>query len=112
MVLRFSEDAHADIKALPKNVRNLLKKELQKLAANPRGVSLELREPLHGFRSYHWRNHRIIFMISDELETLAVAAGGKRLPGAHADVYRKLEQLACEGKLAEQILSTLRRLAD
>ena len=107
--VRFSSEAHADIKALPKSIRNSLKKELMKLAADPVNLSLELREPLQGFRSYHWRNYRVVFIVSAELKSIAIAAVGKRIPGTHADVYRKLEQLAREGKLAEQLLSALRR---
>ena len=106
--VRFTTEAHSDVQALPKNVRNSLKKEIQKLAADPTGQSLELREPLRDWRSYHWRNYRIIFMVLEELETIAIAAVGKRLPGAQADIYRQLERLAREGKLAERILKTLR----
>ena len=106
--VRFSAAAHADIKALPKNARNSLKKEILKLAADPVGLSLELREPLRGFRSYHWRDCRVIFIVSVQLEAIAIAAVGKRVPGTQDDVYRKLERLASEGKLAERILAALR----
>ena len=110
--VRFSAEAHADVRGLPKHIRNSLRKELLKLAADPVGLSLELREPLQGFRSYHWRNYRVVFVLSDELKSIAVAAVGQRLAGTNADVYRKLEQLARKGKLAGQILSVLRRLID
>ena len=110
--VRFSAEAHADVRGLPKHVRNSLKKELRRLAADPVGLSLELREPLQGFRSFHWRNYRVVFILSEELKSIAVAAVGQRLPGTNADVYRKLERLAREGKLAEQILLALRRLID
>ena len=106
----FTAEAHSDIKALPKNVRNSLKKKIQKLAADPIGPSLELREPLQGWRSYHWRNYRILFMVLEGLETIAISAVGKRLPGAQADIYRQLERLAREGKLAERLLEILREI--
>ena len=106
--VRFTAEAHADIKALPKNVKNSLQKEIRKLAADPIGPSLELREPLQGWRSHLWRNYRIVFMVLEDLETIVIAAVGKRLPGAQTDVYRQLERLAREGKLAEQLLKAFR----
>ena len=104
----FTAEAHSDIKALPKNVRNSLRKEIEKLAADPVGPSLDLRDPLQGWRSYHWHNYRIIFAVLEDLETVAIAAVGKRLPQSQADVYRRLEGLAKEGKLAEAILRAMR----
>ena len=106
--IRFTREAAEDIRALPKNVRNSLKKEIQKLAADPFGPSLELREPLEAWRSYHWGNYRIIFRVFGDLETIAIAAVGKRRPGLQTDVYRKLERLVREGKLAEKILRAIR----
>ena len=106
--VRLIREAVEDVKALPKHVRNSLKKEISKLAANPIGMSLPLRAPLEGWRSYHWRNYRILFMVFDEFETIAVAAVGKRHPGSQTDIYRKLERLAQEGKLAEKVLKILR----
>ncbi len=104
----FTPEGKQDVDALPKKVKNSLKKEIQKLAADPRGASMPLREPLECWRSYHWRNYRIIFMLFDDMETIAVAAVGKRLPRSKLDVYRKLERLASEGKLAQKILTALR----
>lgn len=106
--VRFTREALEDVKALPKNVRNSLKKEIPKLAAHPIGLSLPLREPLEGWRSYHWRNYRIIFMAFEGLQTIAVGAVGKRHPGSQSDIYRKLERLAQEGKLAEKVLKIMR----
>ena len=104
----FTPEGKQDVDALPKKVKNSLKKEIQKLAADPLGASIALREPLECWRSYHWRNYRIIFMLFDDMETIAVAAVGKRLPRSKLDVYRKLERLASEGKLAQKILAALR----
>ena len=104
----FTPEGKQDVDALPKKLKNSLKKEIQKLPADPHGVSLPLREPLEGWRSYHWRYYRILFMLFDNMETIAVAAVGKRLPQSKMDVYRKLERLAREGKLAQKILAALR----
>ena len=109
--VRFTPEAVKDVKAFPKNFRNSLKKEFQKLAADPLGRSLQLREPLPGWRSYHWRNYRIIFMVFEDLQTIAVGAVGKRRPGSQTDVYRKLERLVQEGKLAEKVLKTVREFS-
>lgn len=106
--VRFTPPAAEDVQALPKNFRNSLRKEFQNLAADPMGSSLQLREPLEGWRSYHWRNYRILFMVFEELPTIAVAAVGKRRSGSQTDVYRKLERLAQQGKLAEKLLRALR----
>ena len=106
--VRFTAAAHADIKSLPRNVQNSLKKEFQKLISDPIAQSLELREPLQGWRSYHWRNYRVIFNVFEGEEVIAVVAVGKRLPQSKTDVYRKLERLVREGKLAERILQTMR----
>ncbi len=109
--VRFTREAVEDVKGLPKNVQNSLKKEIRELAADPLGPSLELREPLKGWRSYHWRNYRIIFRVFVDLETIAIAAIGKRLPRSQRDVYQKLERLAREGKLAEKILKAVKEFS-
>jgi mRNA-degrading endonuclease RelE of RelBE toxin-antitoxin system len=106
--VRFTRGAVEDVRALPKNVRNSLKKEISQLAANPIGSSLPLREPLAGWRSYHWRNYRIIFVALEQSRTIVVEAVGKRDPGSQSDIYQKLERLAQEGKLAEKLLQILR----
>ena len=54
-VLRFTDSGLADVKALPKNVRNALKKELlTKVSANPENCSEALHGPLAEFRSFHF----------------------------------------------------------
>jgi mRNA-degrading endonuclease RelE of RelBE toxin-antitoxin system len=108
-VLMFTQDGLADVKALPKNVKNSLKKELQqKVASEPYGCSIALAEPLKGWRSFHWRNYRIVFKVYDDAKAVAIAGVGARLPRSKSDIYRKLETLASEGKLAENILRLLR----
>ena len=109
--IRFTQEAVEEVKALPKNVRNSLRKEIRKLAADPLGPSLELRDPLHGWRSYHWQNYRIVFRVLEDWKTVAIAAVGKRLPGSQTDIYRKLERLAREGKLADTLLRAVREFA-
>ncbi len=108
-VIKFTDGGLADVKALPKNVRNSLQTVLlQKLAPDPVRHSTELREPLQGFRSLHWRKYRVVFKIFEELKIIAMAGIGERSPQSRLNIYRRLEELAAKGKLAESVLSTLR----
>ncbi len=108
-VLRFTEDGLADIKGLPKSVKNSLKKALVKeLAADPYGCSVELVEPLKGWRSFHGGKYRVVFKVYEDSRAIAIAGVGRRLPQSRSDIYRRLETLAAEGKLAENILRLFR----
>ncbi len=107
--IQFTEDALRDAKSLPKNVRNSLAKELKKkLTKDPAGCSEELRGPLAGWRSFHYRKYRVIFKLYPDLKIIAVAGIGKHSSQSNRDIYRKLELLAKRGRLAESILATLR----
>ena len=106
---RFISDAMGDIKRLPKNVKNILRKEIAgKLCRDPLGRSYELEEPLHGWRSFRYRNYRVIFQVFAAEKALVIAAVGERQPQARTDVYRKLEALVEQGRLADRILAALR----
>ena len=105
----FTDAALADVKSLPKNIKNVIKKEIrERLSKDPYGCSASLEEPLQEWRSFHCRNYRIVFRVLDDLKVLAIAAIGPRLPQSRADIYRRLESLAKEGRLAERVLATLR----
>lgn len=107
--VQFTDDGLADVKALPKNVRNFLRKEIgEKLARDPRGCSIELREPLRDWRSFSCQKYRVVFRVYDDRKVVAIAGVGKRLPQSRQDIYKKLERLAAEGRLAEKVLRTLR----
>ena len=106
--VKFTSAAVADVKAIPKNIRNSLKKALRgEFTKDSFGCSKELREPLEGFRSFHWESYRVVFMVDPDLEAVVVAGVGLRSPESAANVYRKLELLAATGKLAEQMQRTL-----
>jgi len=108
--LEFTGPALADVKALPKNTRNSLKKALaQQLARYPESCSGELEEPLAGFRSFHWRRHRVVFKLFADRELIAIVGVGERSPQSVANIYRRLEELAARGKLAEAVLAVLRQ---
>ncbi len=107
--LKFTDAGKADVVSLPQASKNSLRKELlSRLAVNPYGCSVALREPLKGYRSFRWRDYRVVFMVFEDLQAVAIAGIGKRLSQSKQDVYRRLEALAREGKLAEKILVTLR----
>jgi mRNA-degrading endonuclease RelE of RelBE toxin-antitoxin system len=108
-ILKFTDDGLQDVRALPKNERNVLKKELkQKLANDPYGCTTPLRGALEGWRSFLWDNRRVVVKVYDDLRAIAIAGVGERNHTSGEDVYKKLEALAIKGKLAEQVLITLR----
>ena len=109
-VIKFTQAGLTDVKRVPKNIKNRLKKVLVKtLAADPLSCSTELSPPLGGFRSFHWRQYRIVFRVFEDLNSVVIVAVGERSPQSAANIYRKLEMLASAGKLAESVLNTLRR---
>jgi mRNA-degrading endonuclease RelE of RelBE toxin-antitoxin system len=111
--IEFTKDGLEDAKALPKSVKNSLAKQLKsKLATDPIGCSEQLREPLVGWRSFHYAKYRVIFRSYEDLKIIAIAAIGKHSSRATEDVYRKLETLARSGQLADGILATLLSFSD
>jgi len=107
--IQFTDDALQDVRALAKNVRNSLSKELRnKLAKDPEGCSEKLREPLTGWRSFHSGRYRVVFRLYKDIKVIAIAGIGTHSSQATQDIYRKLELLARRGRLAEDVLATLR----
>jgi mRNA-degrading endonuclease RelE of RelBE toxin-antitoxin system len=107
--VQFTADGLKDAKHLPKGVRNSLAKALKnKLAVNPLRCSEELREPLAGWRSFHYGKYRVIFKLYEEMKLIAIAGIGEHSSQPTRDIYRKLELLAKRGRLAEDILAALR----
>lgn len=108
----FTSDALKQVKSLPKATRNSLKKEFrQTLLRDPGGCSEELvMDPLKGFRSFHWGEYRVVFQLCEEIKRITVVAVAKKSGHADSDVYKKLEDLARSGKLAEAILTTMKLL--
>ena len=108
-IVKFTDHGLADVKSLPKNVRNALKKEFEKkLMIDPKGCSEPLHGVLAGWFSFHYLEYRVIYKIFDDLKAIGVVGVGKHDADASADIYRKLEVLAKTGKLAESVLSTFR----
>jgi mRNA-degrading endonuclease RelE of RelBE toxin-antitoxin system len=107
---QFTADALQDIRGLPKNVRNALKKELQKkIHIDPIGCSEPLTGQLERFRSFHHGDYRVVYRVFTDLRVVAVVGIGKKDEDHQAEIYKNLEALASKGKLAEAVLRTLRR---
>jgi mRNA-degrading endonuclease RelE of RelBE toxin-antitoxin system len=105
---KFTSDAIADIKLLPKNVRNALRKELEKVVLkNPVGCSEALTGPLLHFRSFHFRDYRVIYRVFEDLKAVAFVGVGKKNAEHYAEIYKKLESLVQAGKLADSLLESL-----
>jgi mRNA-degrading endonuclease RelE of RelBE toxin-antitoxin system len=110
---RFTPEALNDIGKLPRNIKNALKKEFKKrIQPDPIGCSVELSEPLRGFRSFHLGKVRVIFRVYEDRKTIAVVGGGERTPTSESDIYKKLEKLASQGKLADKVLAALRMFSN
>ena len=109
---QFTDDAKADIRALPKNIRNSLKKEFERIVhVDPRGCSEKLGGELGDFRSFHYEEYRIVFRVFEDIKAISVVGVGKKDADHHAEIYRQLETLARNGQLAATVLETYRSLS-
>ncbi len=108
-IAQFIPEAVEDVKNLSKNLRNALKKEFEKtILKDPVGCSDALSEPLAGFRSFHFRDYRVVYRVYEDMNVIAVVGVGEKSAYRHSDVYKKLEKLASTGKLADTVLKNLR----
>jgi mRNA-degrading endonuclease RelE of RelBE toxin-antitoxin system len=102
-----------DIKRLPKNVRNALKKQFEnKIHIDPIGCSEPLTGVLAAYRSFHYGSYRVVYRVFEDVKTISVVGLGKKDKDHRTDLYRKLEVLAEKGRLAEAILESYRSIAD
>jgi mRNA-degrading endonuclease RelE of RelBE toxin-antitoxin system len=106
---KFIDEALEDVKRLPKNVRNALKKEFaKKVHVNP----IECSEPLFGileaYRSFHYGDYRVVYRVFEDIRAVSVVGVGKKDKAHQTDLYQRLEELAKKGRLAEAILETYR----
>jgi hypothetical protein len=108
-VLEFTSEALADITTIPKHLKGPLKRVLlQKVAVDPNGCSHELHGELSGYRSFTWREYRVVYRVFDDLKAVAVVGLDLRSPHSKENIYRRLETLARTGKLAQGLLFSLR----
>lgn len=107
--IKFTDDGLRDVKELPKNVRNALKEQLmKKLMINPQGCGEPLHGSLEGWNSFHYLEYRVVYRVFDDLLAIGIAGIGKHDKEAEVDIYRRLEDVAKNGKLAESVLVALR----
>jgi mRNA-degrading endonuclease RelE of RelBE toxin-antitoxin system len=108
-IIKFTDEGLQDVKDLPKHVKNSLKKELvEKVQRDPVGCAEELQGILAGWYSFHYYEYRVIYRIFDDLSAVSIAGIGRHDPDANVDIYRRLESVMQNGKLAESVLITLR----
>ena len=109
---KFTPDALASIKELPRNVKNRLKKEFEKkIHINPTGCSEPLTGELEGFRSFHFGDYRVVYKVFEDIHAVSVVGIGKKDKNHYTNLYKRLENLAKQGKLAEAVLETYRSIA-
>jgi addiction module RelE/StbE family toxin len=108
----FTDDALKDVKNLPKNVRNALKKEFEKkIHVNPFSCSEELSGILGHYRSFHYGDYRVVYRVFEDIRVVSVVGLGKKNKDHRTDLYEHLEDLAKRGRLAEAVLETYRSIA-
>jgi mRNA-degrading endonuclease RelE of RelBE toxin-antitoxin system len=109
---KFTDDALEDIKKLPKNARNALKKEFQrKIHVDPVGCLEELSGILGDFRSFHYGEYRVVYRVFVDIKTVSVVGRGKKNKDHRTDLYKCLEALAKKGRLADAVLETYRSIS-
>jgi len=109
-VLKFTSGAVADIKTIiPRQLKGPLQKELlAKVTTEPVACSHELHNELAGYRSFPWREYRVVYKVFDDLRVVAVVGLGLRSAQSSENIYRGLERLARTGELAQGLLFSLR----
>jgi mRNA-degrading endonuclease RelE of RelBE toxin-antitoxin system len=108
---KFIDEALADIRKLPKNVRNALREEFnKKIHVDPVSCSEPLEGLLADYRSFHFGNYRVVYRVFEDIKVISVVGVGKKDQHHHAAIYRQLETLAANGKLAQAVLDTYRSL--
>ena len=108
----FTDDALKDVKKLPKNVRNALKKKFEKkIHVNPFNCSEELSGILWHYRSFHYGNYRVVYRVFEDIRAVAVVGLGKKDKDHRTDLYKRLEDLAKRGRLADAVLETYRSIS-
>jgi addiction module RelE/StbE family toxin len=108
----FTDDALNDVKRLPKNVRNALKKDFEKkIHVDPNNCSEQLSGILGHYRSFHYGDYRVVYRVFEDMRIVSVVGLGKKDKDHQTDLYKRLEDLANRGRLADAVLETYRKIA-
>ena len=109
---KFTDDALEDIKKLPKNLRNALKKEFhKKIHVDPVSCSEKLSGILGDFRSLHYGDYRVVYRVFADIRTVSAVGVGKKNQDHRTNLYKRLEALARKGRLADVVLVTYRTIS-
>ena len=109
---KFTDDALEEVKKLPKNVRNALKKEFEKkIHVDSVSCSEQLSGILGHYRRFHYGNYRVVYRIFEDIRVVSVVRVGKKNKDHRTDLYKRLEDLAKRGRLADAVLETYRRIS-
>jgi mRNA-degrading endonuclease RelE of RelBE toxin-antitoxin system len=104
---KFTDEALENLRGLPKNVKNALKKEFKKkIHVNPVECSEPLTGVLEKYRSFHYGEYRVVYRVFEETKTVAIVGIGKKDKSHQTNLYKRLERLAKAGRLAETVLAT------
>jgi mRNA-degrading endonuclease RelE of RelBE toxin-antitoxin system len=91
---------------------NALKKEFEKkIHVDPSGCSEELSGILGHYRSSHYGDYRVVYRVFEEIRIVSVVGLGKKNKDHQTDLYKRLEDLANRGRLADAVLETYRKIA-
>jgi len=108
----FTDDALKDVKKLSKNVRSALKKQFEKkIHVDPFSCSEELSGILGHYRSFHYGDYRAVYRVFEDIRTVSVVGLGKKNKDHRTDLYKRLEDLAQKGRLADAVLETYRTIS-
>ena len=106
---KFTDEALENLRKLPKNVRNALKKEFKKkIHVNPMDCSEPLTGFLERYRSFHYGDYRVVYAVFEDIRAISVVGIGKKDKEHRTALYKRLEDLAKKGRLADAILKTYR----
>jgi mRNA-degrading endonuclease RelE of RelBE toxin-antitoxin system len=109
---KFTDNALEDVRKLPKNIRNALKKEFEKkIHANPFNCSEELSGILEHYHSFHYGNYRVVYRVFEDIKIVSVVGLVNKNKDHRTGLYKRLEDLAKRGRLAEAVLETYRSIS-
>jgi len=80
--IELSKQTRREIDQLPGHMRQRVKREIARLAFEPRPAhAVELRGPLHGRYKIKLDQYRIVYWIQDDIAIVQVLKAGKKTPG-------------------------------
>jgi hypothetical protein len=78
---------------------------------NPFNCSEELSGILEHYRSFPYRSYRVVYSGFENIKVVSVVSLGKKNKDHQSGLYKRLEDLAKRGRLAEAVLETYRTIS-